>query len=130
MKKLFLGLLTGTLIVFGYYFLITKNDSNITYKLEGKSYRLLVADEPGEWERGLSQITKLENADGIIFIFPDKEYRNFWNKNTHLDLDIYWLDEDKVVGKSSLPSIEKSKKTVSVYSSKKVNKVIEILSSR
>ena len=36
----------------------------------------------------------------MIFIFPDKERQTFWNKNTYLDLDIYWMNDDKVVGKS------------------------------
>jgi len=65
--------------------------------------------------------------DGMIFIFSDKRERRFWNKNTYLDLDIYWLDENMVVGKVFLPSIEKSKETVTIDSSKAVNKVIEII---
>ena len=65
--------------------------------------------------------------DGMIFIFSDKRERRFWNKNTYLDLDIYWLDENMVEGKVFLPSIEKSKETVTIDSSKAVNKVIEII---
>jgi len=65
--------------------------------------------------------------DGMIFIFPDKDYRTFWNKNTYLDLDVYWLNDDKVVGKSFLPSILKSKKVVTVGSGEEVNRVVEII---
>ena len=63
----------------------------------------------------------------MIFIFPDKEFRNFWNQNTYLDLDVYWLDDDKVTGKDYLPSILKSKETITISSPKEVNKVVEIV---
>lgn len=69
---------------------------------------------------------ELKNADGMIFIFPDKKTRTFWNKNTYLNLDVYWLDDEKVVGKSFLPSILKSKEIITINSSGKVNKVIEL----
>ncbi len=67
------------------------------------------------------------NFDGMIFIFPNKQMRSFWNKNTYLDLNVYWLEDNKIVGKSFLPSILKSKETVTVESQKKVDKVVEII---
>lgn len=70
---------------------------------------------------------ELGGADGMIFIFPEKDYRTFWNKNTYLDLDIYWIDDNKVVGKDYLPSILKSKEIVTVKSRVEVNKVVEII---
>ena len=65
--------------------------------------------------------------DGMIFIFQNKEIRSFWNENTYLDLNLYWMDDNKVVGKSILPSILKSKEIITVNSGKKVNKVVEII---
>lgn len=70
---------------------------------------------------------ELKGADGMMFIFPDKDYRTFWNMNTYLDLDVYWIDGDRVVGKDYLPSILKSKEIITVESRVKVNKVIEIV---
>ena len=70
---------------------------------------------------------ELKGADGMIFIFPDKDYRQFWNMSTYLDLDVYWLDNDEVVGKNYLPSILKSKSVVVISSPKKVNRVVEIV---
>ena len=65
--------------------------------------------------------------DGMIFIFPDKQIRNFWNKNTYLDLDIYWSKDNKIVGKSFLLSILKSKTIVTVNSKEKVDRVVELI---
>lgn len=98
----------------------------ISYKLQAKSYKLLLADTPEKWEKGLMFFRKLEGVDGMIFLFPDKQPRIFWNKNTLMDLDLLWIDDNKVVGKSFLPSIEKSKEVVTVSSPKPVNKVIEL----
>lgn len=134
MRKLFLFIFTFILIMAGIVFLF-KNDKykdsfkefeKIDYKLENKNLKLLVADSSEKWQRGLMYFRKLENADGMIFIFPDKVKRYFWNKNTFMDLNLYWIDDDKVAGKSFLPSIEKSKEIVTVDSPKEVNKVIEI----
>jgi hypothetical protein len=44
-----------------------------------------------------------------------------------LDLDVYWLDGDRIVGKDFLPSIEKTKKIFTVTSPKKVDRVVEII---
>lgn len=104
-----------------------ENQNLINYKLNGKNYKLLLADEEKEWVRGLMNIKNKKNFDGMLFIFPDKNYRQFWNKNTYLDLNVYWLDDEKIVGKDFLPSIEKSKDLIIINSPQKVNKVIEII---
>jgi len=70
---------------------------------------------------------ELKGADGMIFIFPNKEIRSFWNENTYLDLDVYWLDDDRVVGKDYLPSILKTKEPYTINSKEEVDKVIEII---
>jgi len=46
---------------------------------------------------------------------------------SYSNLDIYWLDDEKIVGKDFLPSIEKSKKVIIKTSPAPVNKVIEII---
>ena len=134
MKKIFLFIFTIVLIIAGIVFLFKnyqykdryREFKKIDYRLENKNLKLLVADIPEKWERGLMYFRKLEGVDGMIFIFPDKQPRTFWNKNTYLDLDLYWLNESEIVGKSYLPSIKKSKEIVTVSSPKEVNKVIEL----
>ena len=119
---LFLNFVVGPYIVKTTY----KDFKIISYSLNGKRLNLLVADTPQKWEKGLMYYKKLQGVDGIIFLFPDKQYRTFWNKNTLMDMDLYWLDNDSVVGKDFLPSIDISKKIVVVNSPKAVNKVIEL----
>jgi len=104
-----------------------KRLKTIDYKLNGVEYKLLLADDEAEWVKGLMGYKKKEGFDGMLFIFPDKKHRQFWNKNTYLDLDIYWLDDKTVVSKSFLPSINKTGKIVIVNSPKEVNHVIELI---
>jgi len=129
-KKIILFLLFLILIILiitAVFFNKKNNKTILTYSLNKKQYKLLIADTPEKWEKGLMFFRKLDQGvDGMIFLFPDKQYRSFWNKNTYMDLDLYWFNDEKVVGKSFLPSIEKSKEIVVVNSSKPVNKVIEL----
>ena len=104
-----------------------QNNQAKKYSINNKNYCLLIADSQDEWEKGLMFYKKPLDFDGMIFIFPDKRVRSFWNKNTYLDLDLYWMDEDKVVNKSYLPSILKSMIIVIVESKEKVDKVVEII---
>jgi uncharacterized membrane protein (UPF0127 family) len=120
------------IIFFIFYFLLKsktpcKNKEAILYKLENKNYCLLVADSSYKWTKGLMNYKKPVDFDGMIFIFPTKEIQSFWNMNTYLDLDLYWLDDKKVVGKSFLPSIESTKNVNYVVSPKPANKVIELI---
>ncbi len=104
-----------------------KNNRAVVYKLNKENYCLLVADNSAKWTKGLMNYKKPVDFDGMIFIFPKKEIQNFWNMNTYLDLDLYWLDDQKIVGKSFLPSIERTKDINYVSSPKPANKVIEII---
>lgn len=132
-KTVVLAIFAFSILLLGFllYILTRQNHYKdfkiMDYQLKSKNYRLLVADTPEKWTKGLMNFRKLDGVDGMIFLFPGSETRSFWNNNTFLDLEIYWIEGDKVVGKSSLPSIEKSKNTVIVDSPGAVNKVIEIV---
>lgn len=130
MKKK-LALLFLIIVIIGYFFFKKKdlcnNSQAIKYKLGNKNYCLLVADSNNEWTKGLMNYKKPVNFDGMVFVFPKKKIQSFWNMNTYLDLDVYWLNDEEVVGKSFLPSIERSKEVIYISSPKKANKVIEII---
>jgi len=107
-----------------------KNYKKINYRLTTNDYQLLVADIPAKWEQGLMFVRgkkDIGGLDGMLFVFPESSKKMFWNKNTVSNLDLYWINNDKQVGMSSLPSIEKSNQIVTVSSPEKVNKVIEII---
>jgi len=104
---------------------IASNTQNVV--IEGKKYKVLVADDPTEHTKGLMGVSNLDNADGMLFIFEDSAVRTFWNQDTLVDLDLYWMKDDKVVGKSFLPSINQTKAPVTVSSDVPVDRVVEII---
>jgi uncharacterized membrane protein (UPF0127 family) len=129
-KIRYIFLLAVSFLLLFLFFYFKKSQKLIYYSLEGKTYKLLPAKTPLEHQKGLMfyrSKKELKGADGMIFIFPDKNYRTFWNKNTFLDLDVYWIDGDRIVGKDFLPSIEKTKEILTINSPKPVNKVVEIV---
>ena len=56
-----------------------------------------VADTPAKQERGLMYVTNLPENQGMLFIFEQNQELAFWMKNTLIDLDMVFIDEDKTV---------------------------------
>ncbi len=99
----------------------------VNLNVQGKSVKLLVADDAMEWTYGLMNRRSLKDADGMLFKFPDKQMRTFWNQNTLMDLTVVWMDGDRVIGTSELPSIEKSGQIVTVSSPGPADNVVELV---
>lgn len=131
MKKV-IFLLIVIFIVIGFYFrsFFTKfNLPTETQKVSigGTTYTVLVADDQIEQTNGLMNVRSLPNADGMIFLFNKPKIQIFWNQSTYVDLDVYWMNGDIVMGKSYLPSIEKTKSVEIIQSNVPVNRVVEII---
>lgn len=118
----------------GWYCIVEKGGPVESYAveehtIESRQYTLLVADTPQKWQRGLMDVRGKDDIcgyDGMIFTFPLATPQTFWNKNTLVDLDIYWMKGKKVVGQSQLPAITKSGLTT-ISSPMAVDKVVEII---
>jgi len=95
------------------------------YSIGDKTYRLKVADNQAAWSKGLSGIKeKPSGYDGMIFIFPNKQIRPFWNQGTYLDLNVLWLEDFKIIQEDELKSIKNGLQIITP--SKPINYVIEL----
>lgn len=56
-----------------------------------------IADNDYQTQTGLMYRSKLETNHGMLFIFADAQFRNFYMKNTKIPLDIIYLDETKTI---------------------------------
>lgn len=72
---------------------IKKADSNTVIK----TIDIEIADNDYETQTGLMYRNKLEANHGMLFIFPDTDFRSFYMKNTKIPLDIIYIAENKTI---------------------------------
>lgn len=60
-----------------------------------KKLKVEVADTPEKLARGLMFRKKIEDGEGMLFVFTESSYRTFWMKNTYVDLSIAFLNQFK-----------------------------------
>lgn len=61
------------------------------------SFRLAIADTPEKRVQGLSGVEVLQEDEGMLFVFPNRDTHGIWMKDMYIDLDILWLNGDGVV---------------------------------
>ncbi len=61
----------------------------------GKKIIVELAESENQHERGLMFRKSLSKNNGMLFVFSDEEVRNFWMKNTLIDLSIGYFNKDK-----------------------------------
>lgn len=66
----------------------------IKVKINDKTYTVDLAVEEKDLEEGLQNKPKLDDDKGMLFIFEDDEEPTMWMKDTHIPLDIIFIDED------------------------------------
>lgn len=64
-----------------------------------------IADDEYQTQTGLMYRNSMEDNQGMLFIFPDSQYRYFYMRNTEIPLDIIYIDQNK-----SIISIQKNAK--------------------
>jgi uncharacterized protein len=75
----------------------------------GKSVTLTVsiAADDAAWRRGLQGRRSLAMDEGMLFVFPDDQVREFWMKDVLIPLEILFFDEEgKVFHLGSLEPCE------------------------
>lgn len=121
----------AAMITFAGVYFFTKNPSTNSdtriIEIEGREYRVLAATNTAQWSRGLMHVRHLDHADGMAFYFGQARTQTFWNMNTYMDLEVVWMRDGKVIGRSALPSIEKSQDVVYISSPGPADTVVELV---
>lgn len=97
----------------------------INVSINNQRYSLWVADSEVERSKGLQNISKLKNNQGMIFIFDYPVNVNFWNKNTSIDLVLLWVKDNTIIGLSRLVK-QDGKDTITIPSPGSIDLVIEL----
>lgn len=66
----------------------------VNIKIGEKKYKVKLATTGEEQEKGLQEVENLDNDKGMLFVFEKPDEISFWMKNTVLELDIIFIDED------------------------------------
>lgn len=66
-------------------------------KIKNKEFNVKVSRNEEEMEKGLQGVKELAPNEGMLFIFEEPEEVSFWMKDTLIDLDIIFIDEDKEI---------------------------------
>ncbi len=79
-----------------------------TVILAGQTVKVTLASTPEQLAKGLAGVKNLDWDQGMLFIFPRRDYYNFWMKDMLIPLDIIWIDGNKVVeiSKNVLPPVD------------------------
>ncbi len=69
----------------------------VLLQLGNQTLKVEVVITPESWEQGLSGRQSI-GSDGMLFIFPDKEQREFWMVDMLFAIDMVWLSDGVVTG--------------------------------
>lgn len=69
--------------------------SQPTISLDGREFKVKIADTPQTRAQGLSGTNSLPSDQGMLFIFQNPEKACFWMKDMHYNLDILWFDGER-----------------------------------
>jgi uncharacterized membrane protein (UPF0127 family) len=56
-----------------------------------------IADDEYSTQTGLMYRKSMKQDQGMLFIFPESDYRSFYMKNTEISLDIIYISDDKQI---------------------------------
>ena len=112
MNRIFRYIGIGCVVLMGGAFVLLKDTRGTTPTFGGTPIVLEYALSPEEREKGLGGRDTLKDTEGMLFVFPESKYYGFWMKETHVPLDIFWLDDKghvlcihKNVDPSSYPTV-------------------------
>lgn len=69
----------------------------VEVEIEDKCFCVRVAESEEDRETGLQHIDALAPDEGMLFVFDEVEEVSFWMKDTNINLDIIFIDEDETV---------------------------------
>ena len=93
-------------------------------KIAQTTFYLYVADSANKQSKGLSNISRINPNEGMIFIFPTRGNYQFWMKDMKFSLDFLFVDGTRIVDIKR--NITSQSYPETIYGSRAYDKVIEV----
>lgn len=100
-------------------------------RVDGVVLNVEIADNKGEWARGLSGREQLTDNQGMLFLFPDSQRRSFWMQKMRFPLDILFVSEGQISEIEAgvpAPSEQQDGREIRVVSQDQADMVLEVVS--
>lgn len=114
-------------------FWVVSNDSaskKVVVEIRGSSVSAVLAESPGERERGLAGRTFICESEGMLFKTEKPELQVFWMKGMLIPIDIIWIRDGVVIGAETYvvpPLVAAADVSLARYSSPlPVDQVLEV----
>ena len=106
--------------------LTPKEKTSTTVKINDVSIRTEIANTPETRTSGLSGRERLEEGQGMLFVFDKAAYHTFWMKNMNFPIDIIWISDNSIVDLSENIQPEKNSNLTIYKPSEPVKFVLEV----
>jgi hypothetical protein len=129
MKKYLIIIISILIIIFSILFFLKphyKFENPMTQiKINNQVFKVDIVNSQKDIEKGLCGRKSLDENFGMLFEFPDTDFRTFWMKDMNFDLDILFIENN------TIKEIKTLQKPTSAYipfhrSKEKANSVLEI----
>jgi len=111
------------------YYGFSKYQKN-TVEINNFVFKTEIVKSQADLERGLSGKKNISADQAMLFVLPDKYIQTFWMKDMNFDIDLLWIDGNKVVAyeQNMLAPEENTpiNKLVKYRSPQAVDRVLEI----
>ncbi len=109
---------------------LSKNSAEKKVYINNQLYSLKIADTPNSRQTGLMNRETLASDRGMLFVFDQKEYLQFWMKDTLIPLQLVLLDGCQVVDLLEMAKEPDPSNPQKTYKSNKMaDKAIEVNTS-
>lgn len=90
-------------------------------------FKLLIADSEEERQKGLSKRKKIDEDQGMLFLFEKPDFYKFWMKDMEFSVDIIFIKGDRISQIYTNAEVPSDSASLRLYpSSESVDKVLEI----
>ena len=87
-------------------------------------FDIFLALDGQQQRRGLMFVREMPERTGMLFVYPDEDYRSMWMRNTYIPLDMVFARRDGSIANIARDTVPLSEKSVS--SSEPVAFVLEL----